>query len=163
LAAQVEALDSLRLELAGWRAVLVAGASPDAVLWESGRSLAGRLAPVEGVLAGPPPAYPPAGTEAAGLTAWADDALQAVEGGLAGLEAAGANQETRLQELEQAFEDANERSLGLSPNLTIKELLPRQGPDRLRPTSLLVLVGGGLGLLAWAMRLLLGVRARGAA
>jgi hypothetical protein len=59
--------------------------------------------------------------------------------------------ETERQNLTEKYAETSQRSLGLSPDLIVDRITDDQPEqDITRPTSLLILIGGLLGLIAWA-------------
>ena len=87
---------------------------------------------------------------------WIDQILTLGEIELSKLKRRGKNLEVQRQELSQEYASSSEDSLGLSPNLNIKELetLPAR---RLHPTGSLIIIGGLIGLAVWIVVQLAGI------
>jgi hypothetical protein len=81
---------------------------------------------------------------------WIDQIIQQIDADLAPLEQQITDLEEKQDVLEKEYSLEADKSLGLSPNLEIKEV--KDLPTKIiRPTSTLALIGGIIGLLIWVL------------
>jgi len=83
---------------------------------------------------------------------WLDKVLPLIDQEILILNAQSATLETQKKGIAAQYADVSQKSLGLSTNLQVQKITTTQPKvTRIQPIGLLVLIGGLLGLIAWAI------------
>lgn len=125
-----EALEnSIRIQLLGWSSSAVSAAPSWQLLYQE---------------------FPPASADPPAYQAWLEKLSSALEAEMTYVHKEITRQGEEVSQLEEQYNAASEKSLGLSPNLVVEELsgLPIEH-TRIRPTGTLAIIGLITGLLAW--------------
>jgi hypothetical protein len=95
-------------------------------------------------------AFPIDGSPASSYIAWLNQTAIVLDQDIRTLEAQSKALQVQIDETSAQYKDASNKSFGLSGNLQV-EKIRRRPPEQyaVRPTGLLILVGGILGLLLW--------------
>ena len=96
--------------------------------------------------------FPSISDPASKYTAWLCQYLAAIDQEISLLQSQAGEMEAQNQELNRQYRQALDKSLGISANLVVQPIANLESEpsvNAVRPASLLMLVGGALGLIAW--------------
>jgi hypothetical protein len=152
--AQAAALEAQLAVLESWRTQL--GALPeDQPLDENMHAQLQEAASLASAAAGqtlPLESYPLPGSTTQAVIIWLDQVIRALRQNLHGLQAQISALETEKNALAERYAAASQESLGLSANLVVEKISDSPVPaSAMRPTGMLVFIGGMLGIILWAI------------